>query len=129
MRFVKENRTVEASVGDSILELAEKNGIDLDHACGGVCACSTCHVKITKGAQIVTRAILKDGEYKGNYIDLKPTPAGQWTTLHITLSGGKVTVTCGSQTITEDCETKAGGFVFVVEDGQKMSIQNLRVKK
>ena len=30
--------------GDSILEIALKNDIDLHHNCGGVCACSTCHV-------------------------------------------------------------------------------------
>ena len=49
LRFVAQNRTVDARVGDSILELAERNEIDLDHACGGVCACSTCHVKIVAG--------------------------------------------------------------------------------
>jgi 2Fe-2S ferredoxin len=35
--------------GDSILEIALKNGIDLHHNCGGVCACSTCHVYVEKG--------------------------------------------------------------------------------
>ena len=31
---------------DSILEIALKNNIRLHHNCGGVCACSTCHVYI-----------------------------------------------------------------------------------
>lgn len=35
--------------GESILELALKNDIELHHNCGGVCACSTCHVYIEKG--------------------------------------------------------------------------------
>jgi 2Fe-2S ferredoxin len=35
----------------SILEIALGNGIDIDHACGGVCACSTCHVIIRKGIE------------------------------------------------------------------------------
>jgi ferredoxin, 2Fe-2S len=35
--------------GDSILEIALKNDIDLHHNCGGVCACSTCHVYIESG--------------------------------------------------------------------------------
>jgi 2Fe-2S ferredoxin len=35
--------------GDSILEIALKNDINLHHNCGGVCACSTCHVYIEKG--------------------------------------------------------------------------------
>lgn len=33
----------------SILEIALKNDIALHHNCGGVCACSTCHVYVEKG--------------------------------------------------------------------------------
>ena len=33
----------------SILEIALQNNIDLHHNCGGVCACSTCHVYVEKG--------------------------------------------------------------------------------
>ena len=51
IHFVTYDRTVDAAIGDSILELAERNEIDLDHACGGVCACSTCHVRILQGAE------------------------------------------------------------------------------
>ena len=36
-------------VGQTILEAAMAQDIDLDHACGGVCACSTCHVHIRQG--------------------------------------------------------------------------------
>ncbi len=35
----------------SVLDIALAAGIDIDHACGGVCACSTCHVIIEKGFQ------------------------------------------------------------------------------
>ena len=35
--------------GQSLLELALKNDIDLHHNCGGVCACTTCHLYIDKG--------------------------------------------------------------------------------
>jgi len=35
----------------SILDLAEAAGIEIDHACGGVCACATCHVYVTKGLE------------------------------------------------------------------------------
>jgi len=34
----------------SILDIAEGAGVDLDHSCGGICACSTCHVIIRQGA-------------------------------------------------------------------------------
>jgi 2Fe-2S ferredoxin len=33
----------------SLLDIALASGVDIDHACGGVCACSTCHVVIEKG--------------------------------------------------------------------------------
>lgn len=33
----------------SILDLALAHGVNLDHACGGVCACSTCHVIVRQG--------------------------------------------------------------------------------
>lgn len=45
------DRIVAADLGQSVLEIALANGIALDHACGAVCACSTCHVKILSGAQ------------------------------------------------------------------------------
>lgn len=38
-----------APEGDSILEVALKNNIHLHHNCGGVCACSTCHIYIEEG--------------------------------------------------------------------------------
>jgi len=33
----------------SILEVALKNDIELHHNCGGVCACSTCHIYVNEG--------------------------------------------------------------------------------
>jgi len=35
----------------SILDLALAHDIEIDHACGGVCACSTCHVVIREGIE------------------------------------------------------------------------------
>jgi len=36
--------------GQSLLEVALKHDIALHHNCGGVCACSTCHVYVENGA-------------------------------------------------------------------------------
>lgn len=33
----------------SILEIALGHGVEIDHACGGVAACSTCHVIVRQG--------------------------------------------------------------------------------
>lgn len=35
--------------GYSLLEITEDHDIHLNHNCGGVCACSTCHVYINEG--------------------------------------------------------------------------------
>ena len=39
----------EVPSGTSLLEASMKLGAHHGSACGGVCACSTCHVKITRG--------------------------------------------------------------------------------
>jgi 2Fe-2S ferredoxin len=39
-------REVDAPLGLSVLEIAHKNGIDIEGACEGSLACSTCHVII-----------------------------------------------------------------------------------
>ena len=38
------SRVVQARVGESLLQTAHRNDIDLEGACEGVCACSTCHL-------------------------------------------------------------------------------------
>jgi ferredoxin len=49
VRFTKENLEVEVPVGTTILEAARKAGAPEGDRCGGVCACSTCHVYVLKG--------------------------------------------------------------------------------
>jgi 2Fe-2S ferredoxin len=39
--------------GDSLLEVLLHNNIELHHNCGGVCACSTCHLYLEKGEELV----------------------------------------------------------------------------
>ena len=40
----------------SILDICEGNDIHLEHTCGGVCACSTCHVIIQEGRETCNEA-------------------------------------------------------------------------
>jgi 2Fe-2S ferredoxin len=35
----------------SLLDIAKQFGVPLEHACGGSCACTTCHVVVREGAQ------------------------------------------------------------------------------
>lgn len=36
--------TFEVAEGDNLLDIAQANNLDMEGACGGSCACSTCHV-------------------------------------------------------------------------------------
>src|ERR1700761_4595701 len=40
----------------SFLDVAENYGIFLDHACGGVCACTTCHLHVLEGEKGISEA-------------------------------------------------------------------------
>ena len=52
----------------SILDIALGHGIDLDHACGGVVACSTCHVVFHEGAETCQEST----EAEEDMLDLAP---------------------------------------------------------
>lgn len=55
VRFLALGRTwdVDVPVGTSLLEASKKGHSWEGDACGGVCACSTCHVYVTKGAELL----------------------------------------------------------------------------
>ena len=62
--FIPEGRTVEFEPGKlsyaehgkpgSILDVALNHDIPLEHACGGNCACTTCHVHVVRGAELLS---------------------------------------------------------------------------
>jgi 2Fe-2S ferredoxin len=62
--FLPENRTVEFELDklpyrlhgkeQSILDVALNFDIALEHACGGSCACTTCHVIVRKGEELLS---------------------------------------------------------------------------
>lgn len=47
--FMPAGRSAEVPAGTSILEAADLAGVDLPSNCGGVCACTTCHVWVEEG--------------------------------------------------------------------------------
>jgi 2Fe-2S ferredoxin len=59
--FLPEGKTVQFENGklkyfnhgepQSLLDVALNNDIKLDHACGGNCACTTCHIWVKEGAE------------------------------------------------------------------------------
>ena len=65
MIFIKtggERLEVEAPLGLSVLEIAHRNNIDLEGACEGSLACSTCHVIIDPEWYDVLEAASEDEE-------------------------------------------------------------------
>ena len=40
----------------SLLDIATEAGVSINHSCGGVCACSTCHVYVQKGLETCSKA-------------------------------------------------------------------------
>ena len=51
VRFEPDGIEIEVKAGTTILQAAEQAGARLGSACGGVCACASCHVFITEGLE------------------------------------------------------------------------------
>jgi 2Fe-2S ferredoxin len=49
----------------SILDIALHHGVSIEHACGGVCACATCHVILEAGGESCNEA----GEAEEDQLD------------------------------------------------------------
>jgi 2Fe-2S ferredoxin len=47
----------------SLLEIALKNNIELHHNCGGVCACSTCHLYVNQGEAFLEELSDKEEDF------------------------------------------------------------------
>ncbi|MDX1912648.1 MAG: 2Fe-2S iron-sulfur cluster-binding protein [Saprospiraceae bacterium] len=47
----------------SILEITEEHDIHLNHNCGGVCACSTCHIYVEKGEEFLEEISDKEEDF------------------------------------------------------------------
>lgn len=56
VRFVDQNLEIDVPVGTSLLEAARQIDAPEGSACGGVCACSTCHVYVQTGAELLSQA-------------------------------------------------------------------------
>jgi ferredoxin, 2Fe-2S len=61
---------LKGEVGQNVLDIALDNDLHIQHNCGGVCGCSTCHVYIEKGME--TLPDISDAEE--DRIDLAENP-------------------------------------------------------
>ena len=56
----------------SVLDVALNHGIEIDHACGGVAACSTCHVYVKNGMKSCSEPTESELDMLELAPDLKP---------------------------------------------------------
>ena len=57
---------------ESFLDVAKNHGVPLEHACGGSCACTTCHVFIRQGAQNLSEMQDDEADRLDTAWDLRP---------------------------------------------------------
>jgi 2Fe-2S ferredoxin len=73
LRFEPDGIEVEVPVGTSILEAARRCGAQVGSACGGVCACSTCHVYVKEGLQALSAASEQEEDIMDKAFDVQAT--------------------------------------------------------
>lgn len=49
--------------GESVLDVCLDNGIELQHNCGGVCGCSTCHIYVNSGMDTLPEISDKEEDF------------------------------------------------------------------
>jgi 2Fe-2S ferredoxin len=49
VKFLPSGVECEVKNGESILDIALSHGVPIQHACGGFCACTTCHCEVVEG--------------------------------------------------------------------------------
>lgn len=65
--------TVEVPEGTTLLEAAEKAGAKVGHSCGGVCACSTCHLWVVEGFETLSDQDDAEMDRLDMAFDVRPT--------------------------------------------------------
>jgi 2Fe-2S ferredoxin len=73
VRFEPDGIEIDVPVGTSILEASNKAGSQVGSACGGVCACSTCHVYVKQGLDDLSEASDREEDILDKAFDVKAT--------------------------------------------------------
>jgi 2Fe-2S ferredoxin len=60
--FLPAEKSVEVARGTSLLEAADAAGVDLPSNCGGVCACTTCHVWVEAGLDSLSEILDREDD-------------------------------------------------------------------
>lgn len=81
LTFLPSGKSVEFEAGklpyqehgkpQSILDVAINAGLPLEHACGGNCACTTCHVVVKKGKELLNECSEEEADKLDTAADLQ----------------------------------------------------------
>ena len=71
--FNRERLVIEIADGETILQAAKKVGAPEGDRCGGVCACSTCHVYVTKGFDALSEIEDEEFDILDKAFDVRPS--------------------------------------------------------
>ena len=83
--------------GQTLLEVLLKNDIELHHNCGGVCACTTCHLYIEKGMDFIDEITDREEDYIDRAVNPRLNSRLGCQSLLLD-GGGEVEVTLPDQT-------------------------------
>lgn len=84
-----------AVAGESVLDVALNNAIQLQHNCGGVCGCSTCHVYVEKGGDELPEISDKEEDFIDRAVD--PRINSRLACQCVVEAGTQLTVTLPAQ--------------------------------
>lgn len=73
VRFPKQNKEINVPIGTSILEAARLIDAPEGSACGGVCACSTCHVHVLSGGNLLADPEEDEEDILDKAFDVQPS--------------------------------------------------------
>lgn len=73
VRYLKEGKEVRVPLGTSILQASQEGGVPEGYACGGVCACSTCHVYVKKGGELLSEMEDDESDILDKAFDVRST--------------------------------------------------------
>src|SRR4051794_2123520 len=70
--FLPDGNTSDVPAGTSILQAAQKVHAQVGFACGGNCACSTCHVYVRQGFESLSEVEEREDDILDRAFDVQP---------------------------------------------------------